>query len=92
MVLINEWAYFQPAGDSGMSKRNGGNFVIGCGSNGGRAASDSSNFQRPIMSCLNEEKDQQHQHQLQQRQHPNYNVNQMMHVQNQQHQVNMLLH
>lgn len=79
MFLINEWAYFQPAGDSSMNKRNVGN--IGIGDNGSRS-NGTSNFQRPIMSCLNEGKDQHHQ-----QQNHNYNVNHMLHAQNQQHQV-----
>lgn len=82
-----------------MNKRNGGNIGIGCGNNGSRS-NGTSNFQRPIISCLNEAKDQQHQHQQQQQQHQhqqnhNYNVlnvNHMLHAQNQQHQVNVYCH
>lgn len=89
MVLINEWAYFQPAGDSGMNKRNGGNMGIGCN---GTRSNGTSNFQRPIMSCINESKDQQqphhpHQHQ----QNHSYNVNHMLHAQNQQQQQQQVI-
>lgn len=79
VVLINKWAYFQPAGDSGMNKRNAGNIGISCGNNGSRT-NVSSNFQHPIISCLNDIKDQKNQHQPSQ----NHNYNNMLHSQNQQ--------
>lgn len=80
-----KWAYFQPAGDSGINKRSGSNIGIGCSNNGNRS-SGTSNFQRPIITCLNDAKDQ-HQHQTPtQPANPNYNAN-LMQTQNQQHQV-----
>lgn len=65
-VLINEWDYFQPAGDNSVSSRNGA--AIDCNSNGNRNTG-TSNFQRPILSCLNETSDQQHEPQ---KQHANH--------------------
>lgn len=89
-VLINKWAYFQPAGDSGMNKRNGGNVGVGCNNNGNRL-NGSNSFQRPIITCLNDSKDQHQspqQQQHQQMQNHNYNANHMIQSQNQQqHQV-----
>lgn len=57
-----------------MNKRNGTDIV--CGNSRSNGASS---CQRPIVTCLSEAKD--HQPPL------NYNVNQMMQSQNQQHQV-----
>lgn len=85
MVLINKWDYFQPAGDSSINKRNNGNVSVGCNNR----LSGASNFQRPIITCLNDSKDQ-HQHQSaqqhQQSQNHNYNMNHMLQSQNQQQQ------
>lgn len=88
LLLIKWWAYFQPAGDSGMNKRSGGNVGIGCGSNGNRT-NGASNFQRPIVATANDVKEQpqsapNHNH--------NYNMNHMLHSQNQQHQVSHKCH
>lgn len=58
-----------------MNRRNGEHIGMGCGIR----STNASSFQRPIMSCLNEAKDQHHQPQHQQ-----------SHSQNQPHQVNAL--
>lgn len=94
-VLINEWHYFQPAGDSGVNNKNGGN------SNGNRI-NGTSDFQRPILSCLNETKDQHQQSrqpylnhkqcQHKQSQSHGYNVNQMLQPENQQPQQHQVIY
>lgn len=94
---IKLWNYFQTAGDGNMNKNSSGAVGIGCNNNNSNNNNNISNnnninrspglsnIQRPIIQCLNEKLPILQQDQ--QQQNRNYNVNHLMHPQNQQNQV-----